>query len=261
MTTQAESKIVEAISGNLYQSYLSIGQTTGGEIGREADLTWIYTGQPFLNRVFDAHIAGDAAARIRSVQQRYAKWQVPVSWVCDPATEPADLAVQLQAQGFQHAFHSFGMALEMPSWQPRDLPPISYERVADDQLMQVWANIVSAAFHGFSSQTLLTIFSGISDPRWSYYLGFVQGKPVTTVSLLTTGETVGVYWVGTLPAVRGQGLAASLLNAVLSQEIDKERQKLIILHALEPAHNLYLRLGFEDYCSYNMYGWSAEQPK
>lgn len=258
MTMQAESQIVAAISGNLYESYLSIGRTIGGEVGLEADLKWNYTGQPFINRVFDAHLDGDPAARIRNVQQRFAKWNVPVNWVCDPATEPADLGVHLQAQGFRHAASYFGMALETHNWQPRDLPPISYELVQDDQLMQVWANLVSEAFHGLPSESLLAIFGGINDPRWRYYLGFIQGKPVTTVSFLTTGETVGVYWVGSLPAVRGQGLAASLLNTLISREIDREQQSLVILQSVQTAHRLYLRMGFKDYGSYNMYGWSAE---
>ncbi|WP_052681655.1 GNAT family N-acetyltransferase [Saccharothrix sp. ST-888] len=81
-----------------------------------------------------------------------------------------------------------------------------------------------------------------ADQRSASFGRGVNGQPAAACVTYDNGETVGVYWVATLPAHRSNGLA----RAVLSQALEAHPGRLATLTATLLGEPLYRRLGFTE---------------
>ncbi|MDH6126562.1 GNAT family N-acetyltransferase [Kitasatospora sp. GP82] len=70
----------------------------------------------------------------------------------------------------------------------------------------------------------------------------VDGRPAAACVTYDNGETVGVYWVATLPDYRSRGLA----RAVLSHALEANPGRVAALTATLLGEPLYRRLGFTE---------------
>ncbi|MFJ8044803.1 GNAT family N-acetyltransferase [Kitasatospora sp. NPDC096147] len=81
----------------------------------------------------------------------------------------------------------------------------------------------------------------LAEPGCRAWLARVDGAPAAACMTYDNGETVGVYWVTTLPSYRSLGLGRGVLSAALAAEPGR-RFTLVATLLGEP---LYRQLGFE----------------
>ena len=89
----------------------------------------------------------------------------------------------------------------------------------------------------------------------SSFLHFVfraDGLVVATSSLCLAGDVAGLWWLSTLPEVRGQGLGPQLTLTAFRTARERGSRTAVLL-ATPSAVGLYRRLGFESHGSYVMY--------
>jgi hypothetical protein len=231
-----ETEAVAAIEANLAGSLLALG-----EAHCDRRLSWVATGKPLLNRVFDAHLDADAAETITQVRTFFDARRVQVHWLVGPSSEPTDLGALLEQHGFERRHDWTGMALdlsELASREPTD--GLAVERVDGKAGVRTWAAMVSAAF-GIPKSSLEAIF-GSARPGYRHFVGRLNGEPVSSVSLFVDAKSVGVYWVGTVPTQRSRGLASATIASALRDGADVPQ--LAVLHATDAATGIYQRLGF-----------------
>jgi ribosomal protein S18 acetylase RimI-like enzyme len=90
-----------------------------------------------------------------------------------------------------------------------------------------------------------------------HYLGWLNGKPVATASLVLGGGVAGIYNVMTIPEVQRQGIG-SLMTAVPLQEARAMGYRIGVLQSTKMGINLYRRLGFQEYGSFRIYLWPQQ---
>lgn len=81
-------------------------------------------------------------------------------------------------------------------------------------------------------------------PDVDFFIATVDGEPVGTVGTARVGDTVGVYAVGTRPAFRRRGVAATTLVNAVSWHLTRGARD-FGLHASAAGAPVYLGLGFE----------------
>jgi GNAT superfamily N-acetyltransferase len=90
---------------------------------------------------------------------------------------------------------------------------------------------------------------------WRHYLGRWQGKPVATTSLFMSAGVVGIYFVFTLPEGRQQGIGTAITVAAL-HDAHRLGYRIGVLAASSMGYPVYRRLGFQEYCRFELYEWT-----
>lgn len=90
----------------------------------------------------------------------------------------------------------------------------------------------------------------------SFFVGYINQKPVVTTSIFFGKEECGIYDVATHPEYRRMGYASEMFNSTLlfAQKLGK---KLGVLQSSPEAFNLYKKLGCQEVCKFIL--WSNEK--
>jgi ribosomal protein S18 acetylase RimI-like enzyme len=95
------------------------------------------------------------------------------------------------------------------------------------------------------------------DSPWLYFVGRLDGEPVSTAQLFMHAGVAGVYAVATAPAARRQGIGEALTRAALLA--GRERGYAVgILQASAMGQPIYERQGFRALTSFHLYLWRGE---
>src|SRR5439155_26526266 len=93
------------------------------------------------------------------------------------------------------------------------------------------------------------------DVRWRHYLARIGDRAVATVSLFFACDVAGIYFVCTLPSLRGAGIGSAITNEAMlvARELGFNRA---VLGSSPMGQRVYERLGFREVCDVNVYEWS-----
>jgi ribosomal protein S18 acetylase RimI-like enzyme len=127
-------------------------------------------------------------------------------------------------------------------------PDLEIEPVRDEATLATWATTLAAVFERGAEDALLfarafTALGLAPGSRWQHFLARVRGRAVGTSSLYLGGGTAGVYHVGTLAAVRGQGIGSALTDAAL-ETASRRGVTTAVLQSSAKGLEVYRRLGF-----------------
>lgn len=244
----------------MYAHYLAFGTISGGAFHDAPNLKWAHVGKPLLfNRIFSARFTQEEAAeRVAQVTEQVASWGSRVSWLIDPYSTPPDLASILLNHGWKNPRGEDqplltwpGMAMALSSL-PEDIimpPGVTIVRVTSDDALRAWV----AGFFSQASQPLFediqTVYRALGYGEhlpWTYYTAYRHGEPVASSMLHYGAGVAGVYWVGTIPAARRQGIGMAITWYALLQAVQMGYHW-AILQATELGKPVYRRLGFKEY--------------
>lgn len=263
----SDPAVTHAIDANEIERFAYYSQVPGGEIRFDPELTWYITGIPYLlfNGILDAHLPPDELdARITRALAPFEARGLPMFWMTGPSTQPADLGRHLIRRGFTGPVELVGMAADLSALNS-DMPAPSalrIERVGDTATLERWTEAYSASFDYTPAvgRLFFDVFASLGlDARLPlcHYLGSLDGRPVATSSLFLGAGVAGLYSVGTIPAVRRQGIGAAMTLAAL-RDASTRGYRIGILHAEPPAVSLYRRLGFHERSRLHPYLWLPE---
>jgi len=128
--------------------------------------------------------------------------------------------------------------------------PAWVRTVADEESLKLWTNVF---IHGYG---LPSDWESITFNLWKQlgfdlpirnYLGYLNGKPVSTSTLFNGGGAAGIWAVATLPEARGKGIGAAVTLKSL-QDAREMGYRIGVLQSSEMGFNIYKRLGFKHLC-------------
>lgn len=222
-----------------------------GEVYRGPDVKWAYTGGPALNRVVDMRFTiENADARISEIMDMFAARDAKPAWVTSPLSTPVDMTERLQSIGY-HYIPWKGMALDMPDL-PDELPvPESFEitEITDAAMIASYADVVARGFGWIESihepvKKLFTELGVCNSIPWRHYLGLLDGKPASAVTIYESAGVSGVYFVATAPEARRRGLGIYTTWYSL-KEAKKTGPSMAVLQASPMGKGVYEKIGFK----------------
>jgi GNAT superfamily N-acetyltransferase len=200
----------------------------------------------FRSNLPQADIARVAAETITLAKRR----RVPVAWRVTP-TAPPHTAAALEAVGWHAERHVPVMAKELEATTPWTRPGVTVEEVMAAGLSE-WSRVVALSFgcpeeyvEGPASYDRDAGLPGETGLR--RFLLRVDGEPVASSAILPSpprSALAGIFCVGTLERVRGQGLGAIITQGAMDAARDTGA-RVAVLQASELGRRVYERLGFD----------------
>jgi GNAT superfamily N-acetyltransferase len=256
--------LIPAMEANFAEEMATFGRNLpGAELHEDPEVQWFITGVPHsgFNGVLRTHFTdeGDIDAKIDALVEQFKARQVPMSWGIGPSTRPAGLGSYLTAHGFTHIHDGTGMAtdLERLNEEIATPPGFTLQEIVDEGMLKEWFPVSMRGFH--SPEDIVQLYydayvhAGFGrNLPWHHYLGRLNDEPVAISSLLLHAGVAGVYGVATIPEARRQGIGAAMTLAPLC----KARSlgyRIGILSPSEMGLGVYVRLGFQKYCTMSYY--------
>ncbi|GLQ57618.1 GNAT family N-acetyltransferase [Devosia nitrariae] len=173
---------------------------------------------------------------------------------------PPDLGDRLLRQGFIHAMNEPGMALELAPWtrKGRDWEPsLEVLPVLSPTELGTWGETLSKGFGSgpHEAHWVANMYGRLGygpGTPWRHYLARQDGQPVGTATMFFDGDVAGIYFVFTLPSMRGRGIGTAIMEAILT-DAKAEGMRLAVLTSSTVGTPLYRRLGFTDCCTIGIY--------
>lgn len=262
MTSEGQ---IRAVATNLLVALRFFGEArTDAEIHELPGLSLIFCGLNYaaFNAALMAQpIDGDRRELARLIEASSAQFDAKglrwTYWLCDDflSTPLRREAPRIFRQhGLRHLTEAPGMYAErlLPAKHP--LPEIEVRPVADDPTRADFAEIMSIAFE--IPQSVSTAVYG-SGRAWlgefHGYVGYAQGKPVTTAAAVMASGVVGLYSVATLPKYRRRGFAEAIMRQVIEQATRNTGIEHTVLQSTSQGLTLYETMGYRTVTKFDVY--------
>ncbi|BAZ45181.1 putative acetyltransferase [Chondrocystis sp. NIES-4102] len=256
------NKIVTALEANLFSYWSNYGRSNLAQLYTASNLVYFVTGinSVLYNQVVYAQLTVDQVeSAIAQVFEHFIPKRIPFCWWTSPSTQPTDLGLYLEAKGLMYLGEFPGMAIDLSNLDSQQqLKDIKIIRVNDLNTLKSWLEIAAVGFN-----VPLTLLDEIlpleaslamESPGYIRYLALWQNTPVAISALYLNAGVAGIYFVTTLPAARGKGIATNITQTAL-KDAQKLGYKVAILQASVMGKNIYQRLGFQECCQLGMYAW------
>jgi ribosomal protein S18 acetylase RimI-like enzyme len=247
--------LVEAVERDFVAAWWLLAEAAGEEL-HDRPVRWYHTPRPdpYCTQVLETHLpVGDADELIDATLERLRALNVPFNWWVMPSATPADLAARLHQRGLVADAAWPGMALRVGELvEPPVVPGLEIRRVTSDDELAVYTGIFapllspSPAFTDFFLRASRGIGFRPGVPE-EHFVGYLDGQPVATVSLLTAGGAAGIYNVATIEAERGRGIGAAMTAAAIRHGAARGFT-VATLQASTMGRPVYERLGFRFVC-------------
>jgi GNAT superfamily N-acetyltransferase len=253
------------VEANEVQFLMALGRAGGGEEREDGEVTWTIGGSPiaYHNCVVRAELSG---ARVDAViaQSQYLMLAkgVPGSWHVGPSMYPSDLGEHLVAHGFEGGAEP-GMAVELADLASIDEPPgVQLERVTSDTALADYQHVLSLSFGEGppEAEWVCAMYAriGLGDKvPWRHFIARLDGQAVATASTFFAVGAAGLYFVSTLPELRGRGIGTAISRAALA-DAREIGYRVGVLGSSPMGQHVYERLGFREVCEVGVYEWSPD---
>jgi ribosomal protein S18 acetylase RimI-like enzyme len=173
------------------------------------------------------------------------------TWWLEPHLKRVDWEPRLAKYGFGFSNDTPGMAVDLNTLpESKQVDGLEIRAVDDEETLHAWAHVFTLGYE------LPPAWEGMIWYAWSKlglqfpmrnYLGFLEGKPVSTSTMFLGGGAAGIYDVATLPEARSKGLGAALTLYPLL-EARSMGYRVGVLQSSEMGYRVYERLGFRHLC-------------
>ena len=247
--------LIEAVERDFVAAWWLLAEAAGEDL-TDGSVRWFHTGlpDPYCNQILETHLPdGDADAFIGATMDRLHALGVPFNWWVMPSSTPADLAARLEQRGLIADDAWPGMALRVAELvEPPAVPDLDIRRVTTDDDLSVYIGIVAPLLSPSPSFTDLLLRAArtigfAADVPEEHFVGYRDGLPVATVSLVTAGGAAGIYNVATIEAARGRGIGAAVTAAAVRHGAARGFT-IATLQASSMGRRVYERLGFRHVC-------------
>lgn len=174
---------------------------------------------------------------------------LPVAWWVGFEYDPVDLQAKLESKEFKKEEVELAMAaklLEIPALRNQD---IIIKKVNSTELINHFTQIIgilvpeeAEAISQYFTQGSHVILH--EDSRLKLFVGYLDGKPVSTSSVFLAENVAGIFDIIALPEARGKGVGSAMTLAAMV-EGKNQGYDFATLMATDDAKFVYEKLGFE----------------
>ncbi|MBP7177089.1 MAG: GNAT family N-acetyltransferase [Thermoclostridium sp.] len=231
-----------------------------GNNNHKSDICWLSGDISFT---YSIHLNGSAYRnQFDRIVHRIENKEVPNNiTVCpDSADQGIDLIGYINKTGlFRRSFTSLGMAKELniDTTFPKADKRLNIFRVNNLCELKMCGAILNTVFEYdlFSFEHYLDAFN---TQEVTFHIAEYNGLPIGACMSITKDDILEIAWVGTLNGYRKKGIAASLIHAAEKDAVQKG-VSVAVLTASEGAINAYKRIGYQGYCSFEVFDFIGRE--
>jgi len=167
----------------------------------------------------------------------------------DEASEQA-----AEALGLRHTDAIPGMALApLPAAAAAPPAGLDIRAVSDAATFGLFADIIASTFD-IDPEACRDVLTPplLEAPSARWYLGYVDGVPVASSALITSGDVAGVHYVGTLASHRRRGFGEAMTRHAVDEGA-RAGCRSSTLQASEMGQPVYERMGFRTVTRYKTF--------
>ena len=252
----SDEALVTAIRANMCDFFRHLSISRPADHFENKRFTRWYTPlpHPWFNGVLcsDPHNDGDESFIDETIQYFREKRVNNFTWWMEPHLKPSDWEPALSRHGFEYSNDTPGMAIDLLEMNEsvQRVEGLDIRIVGDAESMRTWTR---AFLKGYG---LPSAWESITFDLWMQlgldlpirnYLGYLDGRPVSTSTVFYGGGAAGIYCVSTLPEARGRGIGAAITLKPL-QAAREMGYRIGVLQSSEMGFNVYKNLGFRHLC-------------
>lgn len=230
------------------------------------ELSWCLTNVSFptCNTIFRARLAPEKTDKtIEYLMAKARRRGIPLEWLITRDTLPVDLGKYLVAHGFIQRGDGAGMAIDLLEMKEDSRQPVNLNitEVKDDATLKTCCRIAQVGFGAPDSSlpALVEWFTKDIELKQPvrFYLGSLNGKPVSTSMVFFAEGVAGLYFVATLPEARNRGIGFAITQKPL--KVAREMgYRVGTLQASKMGEPVYRHMGFKEYCRISTYMWRSK---
>jgi ribosomal protein S18 acetylase RimI-like enzyme len=254
-TDVSDEALVTAIRANMCDFFRQLSRSNPAEHFENKRFTRWYTPlpHPWFNGVFSSALPNDDDSFIEETIEYFRLQGTSIfTWWMEPHVQASDWKSVLSKHGFGFSNDTPGMAVDLQEMKDSSQSVDGFEvrSVDDEESLRIWSKVFINGYGlplAWESITFdLWVQLGLDLPLRNY-LGYLNGKPVSTSTIFYGGGVAGIYCVATLPEARGKGIGAAITLKPL-QDAREMDYRVGILQSSEMGFNVYQRLGFRHLC-------------
>ncbi|MBM7569068.1 GNAT family N-acetyltransferase [Paenibacillus sacheonensis] len=205
------------------------------------------------NRViaYQGGLTEDTLIDIARIANSYRTNNVPFTWLTwSHDADVADLTFGLAANGLKKVGDMSGMSLSLTDWRhdAPDIPGFVIKPIQNRSEMDWFQDIVPPVFDliGEAGNIFVRICEAAAfgeNAVFRHYIGFLDGQPVSAVTAVQQGDTIGIYNVAVREAYRRKGFGSAMTAHAVRQG-QAAGGRLAVLQASKMGESVYRDLGF-----------------
>jgi len=265
-TDVSDEALITAIRLNMCDFFRHTSKSNPAEHFANEQFTRWYTPlpHPWFNGVLSSNPPKDDADSFISGTIKYFrdKGVNTFTWWMVPHQKPSDWESALSKHGFGFSDDTPGMAVDLHTMKDSIQPADGFEirSVDDEESLRLWAKVFVNGYGLPPAWETITIDLwmqlGLDFPMHNY-LGYLNGKPISTSSVFYGGGAAGIYCVASLPEARGKGIGAAITLKPLQDALEMG-YRIGVLQSSEMGFNVYKKLGFRHLCQIENFYLSLE---
>lgn len=260
-----EDQLQRAMQANYIEYFRPFQMLPSAQFYEDDEVTWVLPMGAPGNHVLRADFSAESIPqKLKTLFETLDQYVYVVRWLVYEHDSPSDLGDQLAEFGLTGSTGEPCMLRNLDQLPPQSkIDELKIVQVTTEAQLDDWRR---ATGNGFGGGYLLAgrwsetyRLDGLQpDGDFLHYIGYFQGKPVTSASLLLAGGIAGIYDVSTDPAYRKRGFASAITLAQL-HEAKRRGFSHAYLRSSKEGKPVYERLGFETHCYEREYLWRSRR--
>ena len=242
------------VADNLRESFRVLAACRqGGEVRElrgvsiaSANVTFQMFNAAFLSAPVESE--AELAQRILLASLHFGKRELPWAyWVCEDWIESRTRRRSrklFDKYGLRHSVDLPGMIAERLLPPERRLPRLDIRRVNNGPTREAFCSIGSICFNVPLSWFSEVFHDGAVWNRFSGYVGYLGGEPVSTAAVVIADGVAGVYNVATIPPHQRRGYGELVMRHALEEMRREHGVERTILQSTPAGYRLYERMGY-----------------
>lgn len=179
---------------------------------------------------------------------------IPPFWLLGPRSSIPDIGEIFEQYGIRLIDRWSGMAVILEKIDFSILYNDSFRinTVKDKGELKDWFNVVNQELFPNKKLNFKIFLNVLSQPNIKFFIGYFLNEPVATALSFNSSGVVGIYMVATSLNQRNKGFGSSITLAALLQA-KKEGYSIGILHSTKLGLGIYKKIGFVEYCPFDVY--------
>ena len=244
----------QLIEDNIYAFYDEVGSALKTGFFKDSTTSWMNTGSSsWPNMIYNTSFSEEKLdefieQNIKAIKTKKA----PPFWLTEDGELDKILVQKLGKTGMRSIMHWTGMGISINApLEYKLLPTAKIRSVDNTDDLNAWQNILNQAL-----MTSNKIQDGIFEKlyrqdHFKLYLVLENDVPVATGLAYFNANNCGIYMISTLAEHRQKGYGSAVTKHCINAAHQKGITN-IVLQASDKGVSIYEKMGFKEYCEFNI---------